>query len=195
MSTTKFEKGTIVKFTNSEGVMDGGTIISILKDENGVLYAMLNTLEGANLRIKVDNLIPIKHQRRGVVSDKFKKRIAKEIAEYNQTKFATPPISTEIYKPKVAPRTERTTGYTPQQLEIKILKDKIADLESENVKLRDEIENIRCPYETKVLIKTVKALKQSISDGIILSDDKSQAIIPLLDLIMDFNNIQEEKKE
>lgn len=193
MSTIKFEKGTIVKFTNAEGVMDGGTIISIIKDENGVSYAMLNTLEGANLRIRVDNLIPIKHQRRGVVSDKFNKRIAKEIAEYNQTKFAIP--STDV-KPKVIPkRTERTSGYTPQQLEIKILKDKVANLESENEKLRNEIENVKCPYEIKTLVKTVKALKQSISDGIILSDDKSQAIIPLLDLIMEFNNIQEEKKE
>lgn len=186
MSTTKFEKGTIVKFTNAEGVMDGGTIISIIKDENGVSYAMLNTLEGANLRIKVANLIPIKHQRRGVVSDKFKKRIAKEIAEYNQTKFATPPTG---INPKVTPRTERTTGYTPQQLDIKLLKDRIVDLESENARLRVEIENTKCPYETKMLIKTIKALKQSISDGIILSDDKSQAIAPLLDLIMEFNNI------
>lgn len=183
MSTTKFEKGTIVKFTNAEGVMDGGIIISIIKDENGVSYAMLNTLEGANLRIKVDNLIPIKHQRRGVVSDKFKKRIAKEIAEYNQTKFATLP--TDV-KPK-AP--SRTNGYTPQQLEIKLLKDRVVDLESENARLRVEIENTKCPYETKMLIKTIKALKQSISDGIILSDDKSQAIAPLLDLIMEFNNI------
>lgn len=191
MSTTKLEKGTIVKFTNAEGVMDGGTIISIIKDENGVSYAMLNTLEGANLRIRVANLIPIKHQRRGVVSDKFKKRIAKEIAEYNQTKFAPP---TGI-NPKVTTRTERTVGYTPQQLDIKLLKDKVADLESENAKLRDEIENTKCPYDTKMMIKTIKALKQSISDGIILSDDKSQAIAPLLDLIMEFNNIQEEQKE
>lgn len=193
MKTVKFEKGTIVKFTNAEGVMDGGTIISIIKDENGVSYAMLNTLEGANLRIKVANLIPIKHQRRGVVSDKFKKRIAKEIAEYNQTKFAIPP--TGGINQIVTARIERNVGYTPQQLDIKLLKDKVADLESENAKLRDEIENTKCPYDTKMMIKTIKALKQSISDGIILSDDKSQAIAPLLDLIMEFNNIQEEKKE
>lgn len=192
MRAIKFEKGAIVKFTNAEGVMDGGTIVSITTDVNGVSYAMLNTLEGVNLRIKVANLIPIKHQRKGAVSDKFKKRIAKEIAEYNQTKFATP---TTGINPKATPKTERIAGYTPQQLDIKLLKEKVADLESENEKLRVEIENTKCPYETKMLIKTVKVLKQAISDGIILSDDKSQAIIPLLDLIMEFNNIQEEKKE
>lgn len=192
MKTTKFEKGAIVKFINSNGIMDGGTIVSIVKEGDGVEYAMLNTLEGANLRIKVDNLIPIKHQRKGVVSEKFKKRIAKEIDEHNQTKFATPPTD-EI--PRVTPKSERGIGYTPQQLEIKLLKEKVADLENENERLRNEVETAKCPYETKILVRTVKALKQSISDGLILSDDKSQAILPLLDLIMEFNNIQEEKKE
>lgn len=185
MKTTEFEKGAIVKFTNSDGIMDGGTIVSIVKDADGDSYAMLNTLEGAKVRIKVSNLIPIKHQRKGVVSEKFKKRIAKEIAEYNQTKFTSADKNQ-----KVTLKIE-TTGYTPLQMEIKILKDRVVDLEHENEKLRDEINNVKCPYEIKTLVKTVKALKQSISDGLIFADDKGQAILPLLDLIMEFNNIQE----
>lgn len=185
---TKFEKGAIVKFINSNDVMDGGTIVSIVREGDGTEYAMINTLEGAKIKIKVEKLISIKHQRKGVVSDKFKKRISKEINEYNQ-KLISPTAAHCI--PGAVPN----IAYTPQQLDIKLLKEKVASLENENEKLRKEIEEVRCPYETKMLIRTVKALKQSISDGIILSDDKSSSILPLLDLIMEFNNIQEDKKE
>lgn len=192
-----FEKGAIVKFTNSNGIMDGGTIIAIHKEADGVEYAMLNTLEGVRVKIKVANLISIKHQRKGVVSNKFKKRISKEIAEYNQA-LCHPPTDGQ---PKVIPRVEKKVGFTPQELDLKLLKEKVVDVEIENKRLREENEELRkkaevnkCPYETEMLVRTIKAFKQSISDGLILSDDKSQAILPLLELIMEFNNIQEKKE-
>lgn len=181
------EKGNIVKFMNSKNELDGGTIVGFGTDEHGVEKAIINTISGHRVYVTKTELIAIPHQRKGTASDKLQKRLVKEIQEARHNSQVTPPTDANSEHPK--------GGYTPQALDLKILKEKVETLENENKRLREEIETTKCPYDVKMLIRTVKALKQSISDGIILSDDKNQAILPLLELIMEFNNIQEEKKE
>lgn len=78
----KISKGNVVKFIDSEGVLNGGTVVELLQKDNEE-YALINTLDDKKIRKKLSDLHPIKRQQRGRVSAKFMDELKEEIKQEN----------------------------------------------------------------------------------------------------------------
>lgn len=68
--------GHVVKFTTSDGKLNGGIIVAFQKNANGDDIALINTFTGERITVGINKLIKVAHQR-SVVTDKFKKKIQK----------------------------------------------------------------------------------------------------------------------
>ena len=184
--------GNIVKFYNKEGKLDAGTIVDFNYDENRNEYAFVNTLDGYKIRIKVSDLIVIKHQRKGKTSENLKRKIKKELSQYNESQNSSAvPESTEVIKS--TPESTKDIHDKQKLLEtIRELEFQNLQLQNENIELHKKLESIPNGTTEERLANTIIALKKSILNGIIFPDDKSQAIIPLLDIITELNGIKHE---
>ena len=101
----KVIQGNIVKFSDTAGKTNGGTVIEIIKKDN-TDCALINTLEGKKIIKKISELIPIKRQQRGRVSAKFMSDLKDEIDSENEniTVYASPaPISSEESESHISP--------------------------------------------------------------------------------------------
>lgn len=101
----KVTQGNIVKFSDTAGKTDGGTVIEIIKKDN-TDCALINTLEGKKIIKKISELIPIKRQQRGRVSAKFMSDLKDEIDSENEniTAYASPvPISSGESESHISP--------------------------------------------------------------------------------------------
>lgn len=83
----KVTQGNIVKFSDTAGKTNGGTVIEIIKKDNAYC-ALINTLEGKKIIKKISELIPIKRQQRGRVSAKFMSDFKDEINSENKNIMA-----------------------------------------------------------------------------------------------------------
>lgn len=101
----KVTQGNIVKFSDTAGKTNGGTVIEIIKKDN-TDCALINTLEGKKIIKKISELIPIKRQQRGRVSAKFMSDLKDEIDSENEniTAYASPaPISSGESESHISP--------------------------------------------------------------------------------------------
>lgn len=79
---TKINKGNVVKFIDSEGLLNGGTVIEFTKTGNEE-YALINTLDGKMVRKRISDVHPINRQQRGRVSAVFLEKLKEEIEQEN----------------------------------------------------------------------------------------------------------------
>lgn len=79
---TKINKGNVVKFIDSEGLLNGGTVIEFTKTGNEE-YALINTLDGKKVRKRISDVHPINRQQRGRVSAVFLEKLKEEIEQEN----------------------------------------------------------------------------------------------------------------
>lgn len=78
----KFKKGNIVKYKDRYGNKSGGTIVDIIQ-ENGEKYALINSVDGINIKKRVSDLSLIQRQKRGRVSSKFMEDFKDELETEN----------------------------------------------------------------------------------------------------------------
>lgn len=74
--------GHVVKFTMSDGKLNGGTIIQFTKNSAGEDIALINTFTGEKTSVKIDKLIKVPHQR-ATPTIKYIKKVQKEVSEAN----------------------------------------------------------------------------------------------------------------
>jgi len=79
----KIKKGSIVKFTDSDGFLDGGTVVDFTRKDN-VEYLLINNLEGKNIAMKRIDVQLIERQQRGRVPVKFMEDLKAEFHKVNE---------------------------------------------------------------------------------------------------------------
>lgn len=79
----KIKKGSIVKFTDPDGFLDGGTVVDFTRKDN-VEYLLINNLEGKNIAKKRIDVQLIERQQRGRVPVKFMEDLKAELHKANE---------------------------------------------------------------------------------------------------------------
>lgn len=92
----QIEQGIVVKFVESGGLLNGGTVVSILDDSR----IAINTLDGRNIVKNAADVEICRYQRRGKASKSFLTKLQKELDKKNAPVISPQPTTavTEIEK-------------------------------------------------------------------------------------------------
>lgn len=130
--------GHVVKFTDSDGKLNGGTIVQFTKNQASEDVALINTFTGDRISVSIQKLIKVAHQR-SVVTDKFKKKIQKEIEASNAS------TSDDRKKREFS---ELNDKYCAAIAEVNKYKNEVDKLTKDNAKLADENYNLKARLES-----------------------------------------------
>lgn len=185
----KIKKGSIVKFHDADGRLNGGTVVDFTRKDNED-YALINALEGDKIMKKKSELTLIVRQQRGRVPANFMNNLKEEIRIENEEKALLEAASDELNKnaPNVRVKEEvlverlktllsqRDAIIKNQNDTISLLNEKIAELEKEKV-----------PLNQNNLILTIKGL----SDALLASSMNKEAdmVQELINIIGKLNGI------
>lgn len=179
----RFKKGNIVKYKDRDGNKSGGTIIDIIS-ENGEKYALINSVDGANVRKRVSDLSLICRQQRGRVSSKFMEEFKEELELENTKDEPKNPVDSESMI---------DNGITAEQsISVNEANETVSLIDkntiSQDVNL-DDSDNLK---------KQIYSLKQRIAEQIAEINDKNEELVSLRrkikEIVEENNSINEELK-
>lgn len=189
---SKIVKGIVVKFYDSEGFLDGGTVIEIIEKE-GARICLINTIEGKRIQKNEKDIIPIKYQRIGKSSSTFLNKVKKSLIKENRElkKSLIPVVVPVKEKPtelsdSPTPLPVMQVGHSNEVLlsELKEAKERINELERRNEELS---KNVCSAASEDKYHKTIIAMKKSII--CLTNEENKEAMVTLLDLILELNDI------
>lgn len=194
----KAKVGKIVKFRDTDGRLNGGLIKDLLR-ENNIEYAIVNTLESEEVKVRKSDLILVNRQQRGRVSARFLGDLRDEIEKENANTFI--PIVDDTSAP-VNDNEPYTGTRTSQQKIIKKLESKLVAREQaikdykatverlklENEKLRDATAVGSQPLlNQENLILTIKGLNNALLAASI--NREGDMVLELTGIISKLNGI------
>lgn len=98
---SKIKVGSIVKFTDSEGRLDGGTVVDFLRKDNQDCL-LINSLEGRKIVKNRNDVSLIQRQQRGKVPASFLSDLKKECDKVNiQAGLDTIPYEEKVPEPSL----------------------------------------------------------------------------------------------
>lgn len=184
----KIKKGSIVKFHDADGRLNGGTVVDFTRKDNED-YALINALEGEKIVKKKSELTLIVRQQRGRVPANFMNNLKEEIRIENEE--------------KVISHLKLVSDETPDSITVKeeVLverlktllsqKDAIIKTQSDTISLLNEriakFVKEKLPLNQNNLILTVKGL----SDALLASSINNEAdmVQELINVIGKLNGI------
>lgn len=193
----KAKVGKIVKFRDAEGRLNGGLIKDLVR-ENNVEYAIVNTLESEEVKVKKSDLILVNRQQRGRVSARFLGDLRDEIERENSN--APLVIEEDMTSSVENERCKGTKG--SQQKIIKKLELKLAAREqaikdykvtverfqTENERLRGVTAGSQPLLNQENLILTIKGLNNALLAASI--NKEGDMVLELTTVISKLNGIE-----
>lgn len=189
--------GQIVKFKNSDGTLNGGTIAGFQKNSLGSDVVLINTLDGNKVTVSYDKCIGIKHQIIGKQSKAFIDKVKKDIEIHNNGVNSNPDNKKQKEELQlwINKYNELSNVLTDKNHEIETLikenneliekyrsKDnQYKELEELNSKLQKDLTRNTDSQEN--LHYTIIGLKKAILAGV--DNNHKEQIETLLDVIMD----------
>lgn len=135
--TFKFKSSEIVKFKNSDGTLNGGSILDFKIQEGFPAQALIQTFDNKNVSVDVHKLIRIKHQIVGKASIKFIESVQSEINAFNKGVLSNP--SNKKHQEEVQlwinKYNERMRTIDELQSQIKVLQEQNASVTEEYNKI------------------------------------------------------------
>lgn len=211
---SKIKVGSIVKFTDSEGRLDGGTVVDFLRKDNQDCL-LINSLEGRKIVKNRNDVSLIQRQQRGKVPASFLSDLKKECDKVNiQAGLDTIPYEEKVPEPVIVKSTQNQVkqrmGVSSEAKEVppyvsSYLDNKLSDennnlshqiaLKDEEIdRLNSEINSLRNREEKSInsvnenLVFTVKTL----GDALLISSlqKEGEVVSELLKIINKLNNIE-----
>lgn len=215
---SKIKVGSVVKFTDSEGRLDGGTVVDFLRKDNQDCL-LINSLEGRKIVKNRNDVSLIQRQQRGKVPASFLSDLKKECDKVNiQAGLDTIPYEEKVQEPAIVKSTQNQVkqkdgGVSSEAKEVppyvsSYLDNKLKKLKEENnnlshqIALKDEeidrlnseINSLRNREEKSInsvnenLVFTVKTL----GDALLISSlqKEGEVVSELLKIINKLNNIE-----
>lgn len=164
--------GHIVKFKNTDGTLNGGTIVGFQKSQTGSDQALINTLDDKKVLVDISKLIKIKHQIRGKQSKKFLDKVRSEIELHNTGVQENPSVKRHKEELNLW-----VTKYNEVQDLLKEQQDKNALLVQENESLTKELSAERT--NSLMLEKEIASLKEKHESKIDRDKNLSYTILGL----------------
>lgn len=118
---TKISKGNVVKFKDKTGRSIGGTVVELM-DENGISYAMINTILGDRIRKRTCDLSLVKREKRGRLSKDYLQNLQEEL-DGGKIKQEVPKQGIKELESKPEPK-----PYIPLEEYTKTADDKLTDV-------------------------------------------------------------------
>lgn len=199
----KIKKGSIVKFTDSDGFLDGGTVVDFTRKDN-VEYLLINNLEGKNIAKKRTDVQLIERQQRGRVPVKFMEDLKVELNKVNEAAgLVREPqmggseeqpkesvIEETIEQPKVENSNNSEQNLLNQCVEIDYLNKVVRSLEAENKSLRNKISELELINPNVKLILTIKGLGNALTMAAL--EKEADVVAELLKVINQLNDIEDD---
>ena len=133
----RIEQGIVVKFVEHNGILNGGTVVSVLDDSR----IAINTLDGRNIVKNTEDVEICRYQRRGKASKSFLTKLQKELDNKNKPVVSQQPTTTAIEikdKTEEMPEEPRNAVVMPLSGDVAIIptvddKDRIIDLQAKTI--------------------------------------------------------------
>ena len=133
----QIEQGIVVKFVEPDGLLNGGTVVSILDDSR----IAINTLDGRNIVKYAADVEICRYQRRGKASKSFLTKLQKELDKKNAPIISQKPTTAVIEiekKIEELPSELQNTIVAPLSSDAVIIpttdnKDHIIDLQAKTI--------------------------------------------------------------
>ena len=133
----QIEQGIVVKFAENNGMLNGGTVVSILDDSR----IAINTLDGRNIVKNAADVEICRYQRRGKASKSFLTKLQKELDKKNKPIISQQPTTTVIEiekKIEELPAEPQNVIAVPLSGDVAIIptvddKDRIIDLQAKTI--------------------------------------------------------------
>lgn len=189
---SKVEKGSVVKFYDNNGVLDGGTVVDIIESEGKIKVCLINTLIGKRIQKPYEDIVLCKYQRKGKVSEAFINKLQKEIVKENKERVKSS-VDTRSTIEEVVPVKSVSENEIVDRNLINNLQLEIAEKNERIKELEDQIlilnkRSFDIPFEDNH-VKTIIAMKQSLM-SCFNGDASGISVVPLLTLIMELNKIE-----
>lgn len=197
----KIKKGSIVKFTDSDGFLDGGTVVDFTRKDN-VEYLLINNLEGKNIAKKRTDVQLIERQQRGRVPVKFMEDLKAELHKANEAAglVREPQMGGSEEQPKESVIEEiieqsevesnSEQNLLNQCVEIDYLNKVVRSLEAENKSLRNKISELELINPNVKLILTIKGLGNALTMAAL--EKEADVVAELLKVINQLNDIEDD---
>lgn len=198
----KIKKGSIVKFTDSDGFLDGGTVVDFTRKDN-VEYLLINNLEGKNIAKKRTDVQLIERQQRGRVPVKFMEDLKAELHKANEAAglVREPQMGSEeqlkesiieenLEQSKVENDNNSEQNLLNQCVEIDYLNKVVHSLEAENKSLRNKISELELINPNVKLILTIKGLGNALTMAAL--EKEADVVAELLKVINQLNDIEDD---
>lgn len=199
----KIKKGSIVKFTDPDGFLDGGIVVDFTRKDN-VEYLLINNLEGKNIAKKRTDVQLIERQRRGRVPVKFMEDLKAELHKANEAAgLVREPqmggseeqpkesvIEENLEQSKVENDNNSEQNLLNQCVEIDYLNKLVRSLEAENKSLRNKISELELINSNVKLILTIKGLGNALTMAAL--EKEADVVAELLKVINQLNDIEDD---
>ena len=199
----KIKKGSIVKFTDSDGFLDGGTVVDFTRKDN-VEYLLINNLEGKNIAKKRIDVQLIERQQRGRVPVKFMEDLKAELHKANEAaglvresqmggseeQLKESIIEENLEQSKVENDNNSEQNLLNQCVEIDYLNKVVHSLEAENKSLRNKISELELINPNVKLILTIKGLGNALTMAAL--EKEADVVAELLKVINQLNDIEDD---
>ena len=197
----KIKKGSIVKFTDPDGFLDGGTVVDFTRKDN-VEYLLINNLEGKNIAKKRTDVQLIERQQRGRVPVKFMEDLKAELHKANEAAglVREPQMGGSEEQPKESVIEEiieqsevesnSEQNLLNQCVEIDYLNKVVHSLEAENKSLRNKISELELINPNVKLILTIKGLGNALTMAAL--EKEADVVAELLKVINQLNDIEDD---
>lgn len=197
----KIKKGSIVKFTDPDGFLDGGTVVDFTRKDN-VEYLLINNLEGKNIAKKRTDVQLIERQQRGRVPVKFMEDLKAELHKANEAAglVREPQMGGSEEQPKESVIEEiieqsevesnSEQNLLNQCVEIDYLNKVVRSLEAENKSLRNKISELELINPNVKLILTIKGLGNALTMAAL--EKEADVVAELLKVINQLNDIEDD---
>ena len=200
MTTAKI--GQVIKWKNSDGTLNGGTIVDFIQ-QNGEQKVLVNNFEDKRLTISVSQMIIIKHQRNeGKPSSAIIKRTIKECKQHNEQLKIFGPNEKQVKTTEdklhemVQERNSLICKINKLEALIEEKNEKIISLEIQQENAQKEIEKLsdKCSLDIIKITGENKQLEETIStlcDCILMlkQNNETDAFELLLNRIKKLQNI------
>lgn len=195
----KAKVGKIVKFRDADGRLNGGLIKDLVR-ENNVEYAIVNTLESEEAKVKKSDLILVNRQQRGRVSARFLGDLRDEIERENSNSPVAKEDSTtsasanenvqykgtKVSQQKIIKKLELKLAAREQA--IKDYKATVERLQSENDRLKSSTACSQLLLNQENLILTIKGLNNALIAASI--NKEGDMVLELTTVISKLNGIE-----
>lgn len=198
----KFKSSEIVKFKNSDGTLNGGSILDFKIQEGFPAQALIQTFDNKNVSVDVHKLIRIKHQIVGKASIKFIESVQSEINAFNKGVLSNPSnkkhqeelqLWINKYNEKVTMLDTLRSQVSALREENEVLVEKYQELCTEESNLHKEFEKFKANHKDGVdreneLSLVILSLKKAMLAG--AASDYQNQLEELLNLITDLAKIK-----